>query len=150
MTSLPDVGHPFDIAVIGGGVVGCAVTRRAALSGASTILIEAESDILAGASKGNSAILHTGFDAPEGSDELALMQAGRAEYLSIRHALNLPLLETGAIVVAWTEEERQRLEKIAAKGRTNGVDDLALLSPADIARRMREAAERTGERLCLG
>ena len=135
MTALPFAGRHFDIAVIGGGVVGCAVTRRAALSGASTILIEAASDILAGASKGNSAILHTGFDAPEGSDELALMQAGRAEYLSIRHELNLPLLETGAIVVAWTAEERQRLEKIAAKGRANGVDDLALLSPADIARR---------------
>jgi glycerol-3-phosphate dehydrogenase len=135
MTALPLAGRIFDIAVIGAGVVGCAVARRAALSGASTILIEAASDILAGASKGNSAILHTGFDAPEGSDELALMQAGRAEYLSIRHELNLPLLETGAIVVAWTAEEQHRLEKIAAKGRANGVDDLALLSPADIARR---------------
>src|SRR4029079_13238443 len=55
MTALPVSGRLFDIAVIGGGVVGCAVTRRAALSGAGTILIEAASDILAGASKGNSA-----------------------------------------------------------------------------------------------
>lgn len=116
-------------------MVGCAVTRRAALSGASVILIEAASDILAGASKGNSAILHTAFDAPTGSDELKLMQAGREEYLSIRQALNLPLLETGAIVVAWTAEERERLEKIAEKGRANGVDDVALMSPAEIARR---------------
>lgn len=135
MTAFPASGFLFDIAVIGGGVVGCAVTRRAALSGASVILIEAASDILAGASKGNSAILHTGFDAPPGSDELALMRAGREEYLSIRHMLHLPLLETGAIVVAWTAEEQQRLEKIAEKGRANGIDDVALLSPADVARR---------------
>jgi glycerol-3-phosphate dehydrogenase len=135
MTALPVAGRPFDIAVIGGGVVGCAVTRRAALAGARVVLIEAASDILAGASKGNSAILHTAFDAPPGSDEHKLMQAGREEYLSIRQALNLPLLETGAIVAAWTAEERERLEKIAEKGRANGVDDVALMSPAEIARR---------------
>jgi len=128
-------GRLFDIAVIGGGVVGCAVTRRAALAGASVLLIEAASDILAGASKSNSAILHTGFDAPPGSDEHALMRAGREEYLSIRHRLHLPVLETGAIVVAWTAEEGERLEKIAEKGRANGVGDIALLSPAEIARR---------------
>ena len=58
-----------DIAVIGGGVVGCAVARRVALAGASVVLLEKASDILSGASKGNSAILHTGFDAREGSLE---------------------------------------------------------------------------------
>ena len=48
-----------DVAIIGGGVVGCAVARRMALEGASTVLVEKEADILGGASKGNSAILHT-------------------------------------------------------------------------------------------
>lgn len=143
-------GRLFDVAIIGGGVVGCAVARRAALSGLSTVLIEAQSDFLAGASKGNSAILHTGFDAPEGSDELALMQAGRAEYLSIREALNLPLLETGAIVAAWSDEELARLEKIASKAHANGVDDVALLTPAEIARREPHLAPARGGVLVPG
>jgi len=152
MTTLPipPAGRLFDIAVIGGGVVGCAVIRRAALSGLSVILVEAAADILAGASKGNSAILHTGFDAPEGSDELELMRAGRTEYLSLRHELNLPLLETGAIVVAWTAEELQRLEKIAQKGRANGIDDLVMLSPNDIARREPHLAPAQGGVLVPG
>ena len=51
-----------DAAIIGGGVVGCAVARQLALGGISVILLEKASDILDGASKGNSAILHTGFD----------------------------------------------------------------------------------------
>lgn len=55
--------------VIGGGVVGCAVTRRFALAGARTLLLERGGDILSGASKANSAILHTGFDVPAGSLE---------------------------------------------------------------------------------
>jgi glycerol-3-phosphate dehydrogenase len=54
----------FDIAVIGGGVVGLAILRRFAMAGLNCVLLEKGADILSGASKGNSALLHTGFDAP--------------------------------------------------------------------------------------
>ena len=53
----------YDVAVVGAGVVGCAVARRLTLDGASVVIIEKSLDVLDGASKGNSAILHTGFDA---------------------------------------------------------------------------------------
>src|SRR5689334_19325483 len=65
-----------DVAIIGAGVVGCAIARRFALEGLAVTLIEAGGDILSGASKANSAILHTGFDAPPGSLELACIRAG--------------------------------------------------------------------------
>ena len=52
----------FDVAVIGAGVVGCAIARRFALDGARVVVLEKAADVLDGASKGNSAILHTGFD----------------------------------------------------------------------------------------
>jgi glycerol-3-phosphate dehydrogenase len=131
----PFNGPVFDIAIIGGGVVGCAVARRATLEGARVVLLEAAADILAGASKANSAILHSGFDAPEGSLELALMQHGHEEYLAIRHDLNLPLLETGALVVAWTDNDASRLAAIQEQGSRNGVGGLALLSPREVAER---------------
>ena len=67
----------FDVAIIGAGVVGCAAARRFALAGAKVIVLEKGADILSGASKANSAILHTGFDAPSGSLELELVKAGR-------------------------------------------------------------------------
>ena len=54
----------FDITIIGGGVVGCATARAFTLAGAKVLLLEKGPDILDGASKANSAILHTGFDAP--------------------------------------------------------------------------------------
>ena len=60
----------FDIAVIGAGIVGCALARAFTLAGAKVVVLEKAVDVLDGASKGNSAILHTGFDAPEGSLEL--------------------------------------------------------------------------------
>jgi glycerol-3-phosphate dehydrogenase len=122
----------FDIAIIGGGVVGCALLRRFALGGLDTVLLERGPDILSGASKGNSAILHTGFDAPTGSVELACMQAGYREYLRIRDSLNLPLLENGAVVVAWSEAEAAQLPSIVEKAHRNGVQDVAALGVAEL------------------
>lgn len=121
----------YDIAVIGGGVVGCAVARRMTLEGAKVILIEKSPDILAGASKGNSAILHTAFDAPENSLELQCMQAGYKEYLDIHQSMNLPLLKTGAILAAWTSEEEAKFEGIIQKAKNNGVNDLQLLTSSE-------------------
>ena len=121
-----------DIAVIGGGVVGCAVARRMALEGASVVLIEKAADILEGASKGNSAILHTGFDAPVGSLEWECVQKGYHEYLEIRERFNLPLLKTGALVAAWTEEQQAKFTDIMKKGNDNGIADLHLLSRSEV------------------
>lgn len=121
-----------DIAVIGGGIVGCAVARRMTLEGASVILVEKSTDILAGASKGNSAILHTGFDAPNDSLEHKCIQNGYQEYLDIHNDLNLPLLETGALLVAWTPEEEQQFPKIIKKAEHNGVNDLHLLNAKEL------------------
>lgn len=128
-------GETYDIAVVGGGVVGCAVARRFALDGAKVVLLERAPDILAGASKANSALLHTGFDAPPDSLELACMQAGYREYLEIRGRLNLPLLETGAMVVAWTSDQLAALDGIENQARRNGVADVRRLAAAEVLER---------------
>jgi glycerol-3-phosphate dehydrogenase len=124
-----------DVVIIGGGVVGCAIFRRLALGGLKPLLIEAGGDILSGASKGNSAILHTGFDAPPGSLEVACMQAGYREYLEIHEKLNLPLVETGALVVAWDEAQRAKLPAIVAQAHQNGVADVAEIPLGELRRR---------------
>jgi glycerol-3-phosphate dehydrogenase len=125
----------YDVAIIGAGVVGCAVARRFTLEGARVLVLEKAADILSGASKANSALLHTGFDAPPESLEVACMQAGYREYMSIHQALNLPILETGAIVAAWNEAELARLDQIEAQARVNGVNDVKRLTGAEILQR---------------
>ncbi len=132
----------FDVAVIGAGVVGCAVARRFALAGAKVVVIEKGSDILSGASKANSAILHTGFDAPEGSLELELVKAGRAEYLSIHGQMGLSLVETGALVCAWNPDEAEKLQAIADQGRRNGIAGLELLTAGQARETMPGLSER--------
>jgi len=120
----------FDVAVIGAGVVGCAIARRFALAGARVAVIERAVDILDGASKGNSAILHTGFDAPTGSLEQRCVRAGHEEYLSIHGRLGLPLIRSGALVIAWNDEEEARLPELIAQAQANGVSDVEPLDRA--------------------
>ena len=121
-----------DVAVIGAGVVGCAIARRLTLDGARVSVLEKAADVLDGASKGNSAILHTGFDAPPGSLEQRCIADGYRQYL-IEHAqLGLPLLRSGAMVLAWTDEELQSLDALINKAHKNDVDDVKRLSTHEI------------------
>ena len=122
----------FDVAVIGGGVVGCALARRFVLEGARVVLLEKGTDILSGASKANSAILHTGFDAPAGSLELECMQAGYREYLQIFRGFELPILKTTAFVVAWTPEQLARLPDIERQARKNNVDTVQMIDAVQL------------------
>ena len=91
----------FDVAIIGGGVIGCALARRFTLAGTRVVLLERALEVLDGASTANSAILHTGFDAATGSLEAACSAAGYAEYLETHPRLNLPLLRSAALVLGW-------------------------------------------------
>ena len=131
-----DSRKPYQVAVIGGGVVGCAVLRAFALAGARAILLERGPDILCGASKGNSALLHTGYDAPADSLELACVRAGYDEYLAVRERLNLPLIETSAMMIAWTEAERARLPELLARAEANGVAGVVALEAEEVRRRV--------------
>jgi len=125
----------FDIAIIGGGVVGCALARKFILEGAKVILLEKGADILSGASKANSAILHTGFDAPLGSLELECMQAGYKEYLQIFKDFDLPLLKTNAHVVAWNDEQMVRLPDIEKQAHQNHVDNVHIIDSKELFKR---------------
>ncbi len=122
---------PYDVAVIGAGVVGCAVFREFVLAGARTIIIERDADFLNGASKGNSGLLHSGFDAQPGTLEAKCVRDGYRAYCEIHERLNLPLRRTGAIVVAWTDDEVAKLPAIVGQARANGVE-VRTLSAAEI------------------
>jgi glycerol-3-phosphate dehydrogenase len=117
----------YDIIIIGAGLVGCAMARKFTLEGAHVLVVEKAADIIDGASKGNSAILHTGFDAPPDSIEQACVSQSYQEFIQIRKKLKLPLLKTGALVLAWTDDEVDQLDSILEKAHQNGVDDAKTL-----------------------
>lgn len=141
-TSDPMPDALFDITVIGTGVVGCAVARRFALEGANVLVIEKAADILDGASKANSALLHTGFDAPApGSQEHDCIVQGYAEYMQIHSQLNLPVLKCGAMVLAWNQQQAGQLEGILQKAHENGITSTSMMTASQVKGREPELAQ---------
>ena len=131
----------YDIIIVGAGLVGCAMARQFTLEGASVLVIEKAADIIDGASKGNSAILHTGFDAPPGSVEQACITQSYQDFIAIRKKLKLPLLKTGALVLAWTADEADLLDGILEKAHQNGVTDAKRLSAKAIFKKEPQLSE---------
>jgi glycerol-3-phosphate dehydrogenase len=125
----------YDIIIVGAGLVGCAMARQFTLEGAHVLVIEKAADIIDGASKGNSAILHTGFDAPPGSVEQACIAQSYQDFITIRKKLKLPLLKTGALVLAWTDDEADLLGGILEKAHQNGVMDAKKLGAKEILKK---------------
>ncbi|HXG39974.1 MAG TPA: FAD-dependent oxidoreductase, partial [Candidatus Limnocylindrales bacterium] len=105
--------------VVGGGVVGCAVLRELTRRGIRAILVEAEPDVGEGTSKANSAIVHTGFDARPGTLEATLLRRAAELWPEVVDALGVPFLALGAVMLARTsiEADRLRTEVAANAGR---------------------------------
>jgi glycerol-3-phosphate dehydrogenase len=125
----------FDVAVIGAGVVGCAIARELSRYRLRTALIEALSDLGDGVSKGNSAVLSTGADTPFGSLESRLVARGHERYLAEAPAMGLPILRIGSLTVAWNDAERRTLEALQAETVAAGFRDVAMVGAGEIYRR---------------
>ena len=108
----------FDVAVIGGGVIGGAIVRELTKYRLSACLLEKESDICMGASKANSGIVHAGFDAQTGSNKAKFNVAGNQMMESFCADLGVKFRRNGSLVVAFTGEEKQTLLELYNRGRT--------------------------------
>ncbi|MFI7351399.1 FAD-dependent oxidoreductase [Streptomyces sp. NPDC049936] len=129
--ALPD--DPYDVAIVGAGVVGCAIARRLAHHPELRVaLVEAREDVGQGTSKANTAILHTGFDAVPGSLEARLVRTGSRELAAYAAESGIPVEPVGALLVAWDEEQLAALPRLAEKAARNEYHDTRVLGPADL------------------
>jgi glycerol-3-phosphate dehydrogenase len=113
-----------DVVVIGAGVVGAAIARELSRYRLRVTLLEAGRDVGAGTSKANTALLHTGFDAKPGTLEARLVRRGFALLGAYAERVGIPVERTGALLVAWDDEQLAALPGIAATARENGHDDV--------------------------
>ncbi len=128
--------HPgvYDVAVIGGGVVGCAVLRELARYDLRLLLLEREADLAEGVTKGNSGVIHAGFNVPVRSLKARTNVAGLGIIYPLASTLGVPHRKTGKLVVALADEDRPRLEELKAQGDRSGVPGLEIVDEAAIRR----------------
>ena len=125
-----------DVAVVGGGIVGCAVARELAARDVSVALVEARGDVGDATSKANTAILHTGFDAVPGSLESRLVARGYALLSAYAEQAGIPVERTGALLVAWDDEQLHALPGLRAKAEKNGYTRTRLVGADEVYARV--------------
>lgn len=114
----------FDVAVIGGGVVGSAIFNKLTRIGKNAILIEKNSDVATGTSKANSGIVHAGFDAKPGTLKAKLNVRGAKLYPKLCEELKVPLVNNGALVIG---SDMFKVQELYDRGLENGVEGLEIL-----------------------
>ena len=118
----------YDVTIVGGGVVGCAIARELSRYQLKTCLVEREEDVCSGTSKANSAIVHAGFDAQPGSMKARMNLEGSRRMEALSRELDFPYRRNGALVLCLSESDRPALEALYARGLENGVEGLRILS----------------------
>jgi len=121
-----------DLLIIGAGAVGTALARELSRLSLRILVVDRLHDVGGDASKSNSAIIHTGFDAPPGTLESRLVTQANPMYDRLAADLDIPFRRVGAILVALSEEEEAELPHILEKALANGVPDVERLEAAAI------------------
>ncbi len=121
----------FDIAIIGGGIVGLAVARELVgrRPGLGVVVLEKEGRLAAHQTGHNSGVVHSGIYYRPGSLKARLCVAGAARMKAFCRERGLPLLECGKVIVATRDEELPRLEELGRRAAANGVPGAATVGP---------------------
>jgi glycerol-3-phosphate dehydrogenase len=98
-------------------------------------LLEAGSDVGAGTSKANTALLHTGFDAKPATLEARLVPRGYELLSEYAAAVGIPVERTGALLVAWDEGQLGEFPGIVERSRANGYAAIRELDRDELYRR---------------
>ncbi len=122
----------YDVAVIGGGVVGALISRALSRYDISVAMLEKCNDVAMGTTKANSAIVHGGFDAANGTLKAKLNVRGTELMPQVCTDLSVPYRNNGSLVLAFSEKEMEHVQKLYERGVKNGVPKLSVLDKAQV------------------
>ncbi|MGU8764010.1 FAD-dependent oxidoreductase [Clostridium perfringens] len=117
-----------DIIVIGAGVVGCSIARELSKYNLDVLVVEKNSDVSGGISKGNSGIVHAGYNEKIGTLKAKLNIEGNKIFDDLSRDLQFPFKRNGAFILAFSDEEMKTLESLKENGEKLGVEGLEILT----------------------
>jgi len=121
----------FDVAIVGGGIVGAA-TAMALASHCRLVLLEAEPRLAAHQTGNNSGVVHSGLYYKPGSLKARNCVAGREALERFCAEHDLAYERCGKLVVATRAEHLGRLDELEARGRANGLTGLRRLGGEEL------------------
>ena len=123
----------FEIAVVGGGIVGLAAAYQiqCQFPELNIVVFEKEKELAFHQTGRNSGVIHSGLYYKNGSLRAKNCVEGRKEIIEFAEKNNVEYDICGKIVVATNKNEVERLEQLKVNGEKNGLRGLSLLSPQE-------------------
>lgn len=126
-------GRSFDVVIIGGGVIGCAVARELSQYELSIAVMEKECDLAMHASGRNDGMIHPGFAPKPGSLKAEYNVRGNRMYDGLCRELNVDFDRPGSLVLFSKSWYRLLLPLFLRRATQNGVDGARFLSRRRVA-----------------
>jgi (S)-2-hydroxyglutarate dehydrogenase len=116
-------GQRYDVAVIGGGIVGLATAYQLTRQrpGTRVVVLEKERRWASHQTGHNSGVIHSGIYYAPGSRKAKYAVEGARQMVEFCREHDLPVEVTGKLIVATTEAERAGLDRLHDRGVANGV-----------------------------
>ena len=122
----------YDVVIIGAGVTGSAVARYLSRYEVNACVLERGDDVCTGTSKANSAIVHAGYDAANGSLMAKYNVEGSLMMEDLSRELDFAYDRCGSLVVCLSEEDLPKLWELYRNGLKNGVKELRIIGRAEL------------------
>jgi Predicted dehydrogenase len=111
----------WDAIIIGAGVTGCSVARELARHQLRVLVLEKSPDVCAATSKGNSAMVHGGFDPTPGTLKAKFNVLGNRMFDQLCSELAVPFQRNGTMIIATSEADMGEIRHLEDMARQNGV-----------------------------
>jgi glycerol-3-phosphate dehydrogenase len=116
----------YDVVIIGGGVVGCAIARQLSRYRLRVAVLERCAEVGFGTTKTNSGIIHAGHQSPPDTLKGRLSVRGNELFDTLQQELSFGFRRIGELVVAQREKDLPVLDRLKEQGEAKGVPGLEI------------------------
>ena len=130
---ISDAPSPFDVVIVGAGIVGCAIAHELSQFRLDVALVDREADVGFGTSKANSGIIHAGHHSSPDTLKGRLEWEGNQRWGPLADRLDIGFARIGDITVAFDADDLGTLEDLRDQALRTGVTGVEMWS-ADMLR----------------
>ncbi len=127
----------INIAIVGGGVIGCAVALELSRRYEGVFLFEKNPGIIQGENQSsrNSGVIHSGiyYDQVTRPEKASLCVEGNRQLYEFCATYKVPALKTGKLIVATHVDEEDVFDLYLNRAKENGVPDVARISGSEVS-----------------